>query len=168
MELLIWPIWPTMRRWRRPTDRVGAHATSDPGLQGRDASIGDECEHFLAGTYEAYLLAHDRPVPLWARVNAVAHADLVSLIAMASRPQPARSRRKQKPTWEAARAQMAEALLRSAAAQDAAPWEVQQDALVPLESLLARGARQERSWRIANGDPKRLVAIVDAALQQPR
>lgn len=162
MEQLIWRPWSTMWRWRLPPKGVpGPEVTRDP------LALATECEHFLAGTYVDYLEALGRPVPLWARLNAVAHADVATLAGLATslvrQPEHAALG-----VWETASAQMADALLRAAAFNDATPREVQQMVLVPLEARLARQAprRGGRGGGIGRGgrDARELVAIVEAFL----
>ena len=43
------------------------------------ASIGDECEAFLAGQLVEHLVAHGREVPTWAWLNKLAHASVAEL-----------------------------------------------------------------------------------------
>lgn len=132
-----------------------------------EAGLGDACEHFVAGSYDTYLERRGLPVPLWARVNLVAHADVLELLAAANaagRSCPA----KRPSSWPEARGWMAEALLRSAAANDATPAEIQCEALVPLESLLAGSRQGQRTRRDRRRDVRGLVALVEAALPPRR
>jgi len=148
-----------MWRWRLPPKgSPRPEGTGDPLV------LATECEHFLAGTYVAYLEALGRPVPLWVRLNAVAHADVATLagLAMSLARQP---EHEALGVWQTASAQMADALLRAAAFSDATPLEVQQEVLVPLEARLARQAprRGGRFGRAAR-DARELVATVEAFL----
>jgi len=154
MELLMWP-WSTMWRWRLAPKRA-----AQPEVTGDPFVVATQCEHFLAGTYVAYLEGLGRPVPLWARLNAVAHADVPTLAALAV-SLARRPGNEPLGVWPKASAQMADALLRAAAFNDVTPLEVQQEVLVPLEARFARrGPRRGGGRGRAARDARELVATV--------
>lgn len=114
-----------------------------------------ECERFLHGDYEAYLVGRKAAVPAWARLNTVAHADLrrLQLLAAAASTPCADA-------WAAAQHAIALEVLK--VASDACPAaQVQRERLVPLESLLASGRSLDALA------PRQLQAIASAVVRRP-
>ena len=60
---------------------------------------------------------------------------------------------------------MATELLRASARQGTVPSALQQDTLIPLESLIARNGHDRQGRR--GRDPEQLLAVVTAALRSP-
>ena len=71
-----------------------------------DLGLGDECEAFLTGRYLEWLRAEGLPVPPWAHLNRVAHADRSALHGCAAVDWGHRAR-----SWEEAEALVAAAVL---------------------------------------------------------
>ena len=68
---------------RNHDDDMWRHVHPEPSPD--TGGVGDECEAFLAGAYIAYLEAHDMPVPPWAHLNRVAHAEPAALVGLLGR-----------------------------------------------------------------------------------
>jgi hypothetical protein len=62
------------RFWRRPDPADGDGWSTGP-RRWRDSSVADEVEAFLMGRLVDHLAARGRPVPAWAVLNRLAHAD---------------------------------------------------------------------------------------------
>jgi hypothetical protein len=101
-----------------------------------EEGIAAECEAFLAGTSARLLDRHERPVPSWAWVNVLAHADHGRMVQLASGVRD---------DWRTSRTRDAAALLEALAASllaecsaRAVPLrQLQRRRLVPLELRLA-------------------------------
>jgi hypothetical protein len=62
------------RFWQRP-DAADGDGRSAGGHRWRDSSVADEVEAFLMGRLVDHLAARCQPVPAWAMLNRLAHAD---------------------------------------------------------------------------------------------
>lgn len=62
------------RFWQRPDPANGDGRSTGP-RRWRDSSVADEVEAFLMGRLVDHLAARSRPVPAWAVLNRLAHAD---------------------------------------------------------------------------------------------
>jgi hypothetical protein len=69
---------------RRSLQREGVAQVHERGNRQLVTSV----ESFLAGTYENYLLANNQIVPVWARINCLAHGYLGAISKMAERADP--------------------------------------------------------------------------------
>jgi hypothetical protein len=124
-----------------------------------ERELVEECEAFVTGLYAEYLVAHSRPVPVWAWTNLPAHGterDLRAAVASGGGGVPIAAQ-----PWWSARAYLAGELLERVAA--GRPLRsLQRIVLTPLELELA--ARLEvQSWR-----PAQLVRTVLTALDERR
>ncbi|HET9732821.1 MAG TPA: hypothetical protein VFP54_09125 [Acidimicrobiales bacterium] len=101
-----------------------------------EADLAAECEAFLRGESARLLEDHGRPVPAWAWVNVLAHADTATMLALAVGLEgPWRSQRSR----EAAVVQhLAAALIDECVSGSTTLAEIQRTRLVPLELRLGK------------------------------
>lgn len=72
----------TIGRRRKRTVAVAALENGDCGkrtLRAAKARLIAESEAFLSGTYAIHLTGHNDDIPVWARLNTLAHGDIDSL-----------------------------------------------------------------------------------------
>ena len=98
-------------------------------------------ESFLAGTYENYLRANNQIVPVWARINRLAHGDLGAISEMAKQADPFDLLRLawDAEAWMAARSTLALDLVRLVQGR-AASW--------PRSNVGSLSRLNRSSWRI--------------------
>jgi hypothetical protein len=136
---------PHFWRFRRPVPRPNPGDAADLSRGWRDSGLAEEAEAFLAGRLVNHLTAGRQPVPAWAALNRLAHADrsdLVRLVAGGSTGPTALSNSGHA-SWAAAERFVAGHLL--ARARTAEELEhVQRTALVPLELVLIEQTKFRR------------------------
>jgi hypothetical protein len=95
-------------------------------------------ESFLAGTYENHLLANNRIVPVWARLNCLAHGNLGAISEMAKLADPfdVLTLAWDAEAWTAARSTLALDLVRLVQGRVALLAHVQRRILIPIETVL--------------------------------
>jgi hypothetical protein len=118
-------------------------------------------ESFLAGTYENHLLANNRIVPVWARLNLLAHGELGDISEMAKLADPfdLLTLAGDPGAWSAARSTLAVDLVRLVQGRAALLAQVQRRILIPIELVL-----MEQSDVTA----LELVVVTKAALRSVR
>jgi hypothetical protein len=104
----------------------------------RNRLLVTSVESFLAVTYENYLLANNQIVPVWARINCLAHGDLGAISEMAKDADPFDILRLawDPEAWMAARSTLALDLVRLVQGRAAVLVQVQRRLLIPIESVL--------------------------------
>lgn len=117
--------------------------------------IADECSAFLAGRYLDHLQATGRPIPVWAYLNRLAHADVVEIERLGTRTRRSRDRT----GWTDAVVFMAGDLIAVARSCGMELRALQEQVLQPLELHLAA-----RPWTSVS--PNRLADRVRCALRQ--
>ncbi len=141
--------WPGREQANREAPPSGEH---DGGLAG-------ECEAYLAGDYAEHAGATGHLIPVWARLNALAHADEATLSHLAlDRVGPHASVAGSE--WQRAVAYLAGATLEEAGARGMTVTDLQASLLIPLELLLAD---DETTWDLS---PGQLVAVGLAVLRR--
>ena len=121
-------------RWRRRS----RPATAAPGTDHPDDEAGDlaeECDAFLAGAYVDLLERRARPVPAWAWLNRLAHADEASLARLGDADLDAH--RTGTGGWRTAQRWLAAVIVDLAGTYPGGVRQIQSEALVPLELALA-------------------------------
>jgi len=120
-----------------------------------------ECEAFLSGHYAQCLAEENRPVPVWAWLNVLAHGSDDDITALTT-GEPPSQRSQSASVWQQALAFLAQELTSQATRRNCSLAELQRSTLVPLELELA--GRQTSGA----GEPAQLVARVLSALaRQP-
>jgi hypothetical protein len=136
---------PHFWRFRRPFPRKDPDDGTDLSRGWRDSGLAEEAEAFLAGRLVNHLTAGRQPVPAWAALNRLAHADrsdLVRLVAGGSTG-PAAPSNSGHASWAAAERFVAGHLL--ARARTGKELEHLQSAtLVPLELVLIEQTKFRR------------------------
>lgn len=101
------------------------------------AELAASIESYLCGNYENHLRRHSKCVPVWARLNCLAHGDLDALRLMAKRGHPVDPLSVAWDTelWTSARSTLAEGIVRMVEAGSESLAEVQDRVLIPLESF---------------------------------
>jgi len=116
-----------------------------------------ECEAFLSGHYAQWLAEENRPVPVWAWLNVVAHGSDDDLTSLATGEPPGQHAQGAS-VWQQALAFLAQELISQATRRNCSLADLQRSTLVPLELELA-GRRASGA-----GEPAQLVAGVLSAL----
>ncbi len=116
-----------------------------------------ECEAFLSGHSAQRLAEENRPIPLWAWVNALAHGSKDDITALATGEPPSAHDRSAS-VWHQALAFLAQELTSQTTRRGCSLADLQRSTLVPLELELA-GRRAS-----GTGEPAQLVARVLSAL----
>jgi hypothetical protein len=95
-------------------------------------------ESFLAGTYENYLLANNQIVPVWARLNCLAHGDLDAITEMAKQADrfDLLTLAWNPEAWMEARSTLARDLVRLVQGRAPVLAQIQRRLLIPIESVL--------------------------------
>lgn len=103
-----------------------------------DRLLVKSAESFLAGTYEDYLLASNQTVPVWARLNCLAHGDLAAISRMAKHADPSDllTLALDAGAWTAARSTLALDLVRLVRGSAVLLAHIQRRILIPIESVL--------------------------------
>ena len=122
--------------------------------------VGEECDAYLRGDYVEYARTMGWEIPVWAWINAVAHADeekLARLAVFGLRHDLSVGVRRE---WNRAVSCIASAILEEASRPDRDLAEIQASLFVPLELLLI----DDRStWDLS---PNQLVAVAVAVLRR--
>jgi len=118
-----------------------------------------ECEAFLCGHYAQYLRNENRPVPVWAWLNVLAHGSEEDITAVAASDPPRRTS-SNTAVWNQALAFLAQELMSQATVRGRPLADLQRSTLVPLELELA-GLRAPPSV-----EPAKVVSSVLSALAQ--
>ncbi len=132
------------RFWQRP-DPADGDGRSTGGLRRRDSGVADEVEAFLMGRLVDHLAARGQPVPAWAVLNRLAHADsgeLRSLIDGTGGGWGGGSPLVQVP-WASAERSMAGNLLARVSTPEALAT-IQGTTLMPLELRLIERSKVEK------------------------
>jgi len=116
-----------------------------------------ECAAFLSGHSAQWLAEENRPVPVWAWLNVLAHGGHDDITALASGEPPSAHSRSAS-VWHQALAFLAQELISQATRRGCSLADLQRSTLVPLELELA--GRQTSGA----GEPAQLVARVLSAL----
>jgi hypothetical protein len=122
--------------------------------------IADECDAFLRGEYVEYASAMGWNVPVWAWINAVAHADqdrLVRLALVGYRHDIALSGRRE---WSRAVSCIASAVVEETSRTGRELAELQASLFVPLEMVLID---DETTWDLS---ANQLMAVAVAVLRR--
>lgn len=93
--------------------------------------LGAECEAFLSGSYQSYLMGRSSPVPAWAWINPLAHGDRAQVERIARMADNGSDA-------QALTACLARKMLRSIDAGVGTLRELQRRTLIPLELALTR------------------------------
>jgi hypothetical protein len=137
--------FPHFWHFRRPDPPSGTGAELVSSRAWRDSGLADEVEAFLAGRLVEHLCATRRPVPAWAVLNRLAHADrseLVQFVEGANVDWTVHPSSGQ-PYWAPAeRFVTGHLLARARTPEDLGP--LQRAALVPLELGLIEQTKVER------------------------
>ena len=121
----------------------------EPGDKDVDSALSDECAAFLAGRWADERDDPERPLPMWAWLNLVAHGDLERIRATAARTDGAPHGSDQ------LQSVLASAVISAIPAGELT--RVQRDVLVPLE--LERMSTPS--------SPRRVLELVSTALFEP-
>jgi hypothetical protein len=108
------------------------------------ASVSEECESFLDGSYLVQLAARNKPVPGWVWMNRLAHAERAEIEALADGTDATMAALPGRVQWHGAVSFLATEVLGVVAASQRSLRQVQRDVLVPLELSLA--AENRRRW----------------------
>ncbi len=122
--------------------------------------IGEECDAYLRGEYVEYASAMGWNIPVWAWINAVAHADqerLARLAVFGFRHDIAPAGRRE---WNRAVSCIASAVLDEASRPGRELAELQSALFIPLELLLIE---DESTWDLS---PNQMVAVAVAVLRR--
>jgi hypothetical protein len=138
---------------RRP---AAASGEARDAVAGEAALLSTECELYLAGQM-ALRYPSSRDVPPWVRLNEAAHASLGQLESVAA-PEPAPASGTGVTSWSDLRARLARLVVDAARGDAARARRLQLDALIPLETRVARGADF--------ATPRALIAAVEAATER--
>lgn len=120
-----------------------------------------ECEAFLSGHYAQCLADENRPVPVWAWLNVLAHGSEDDLTALAASDPPARGSQGAS-AWRGALGFLAQELMSQATRRGCSLGDLQRSTLVPLELDFAGG--RGRGSASTSGEPSKLVSSVLSAL----
>lgn len=130
--------------WHRRTPGDSGDEPATPEVW-RDSGIAAEVEAFLAGRFVDYLVSRRQPVPAWAVINRLAHADRTELLHLVAGmgpdgiPVPAAAQ----PQWEASERFVAGHLLATTGSSDDLR-RIQRATLIPLELRLIERTKVER------------------------
>jgi hypothetical protein len=130
------------RFWHRPASDSGAWSTTSRAW--RDSGLADEVEAFLTGRLVDHLSGCRQPVPAWAALNRLAHADRDELRNLVERGGELRVTHPSfvQPQWMATERFIAgQVLARSGTAEALA--RIQRTMLIPLELQLIEWAKIE-------------------------
>lgn len=122
--------------------------------------IADECDAFLRGEYVEFATEWGWDIPVWAWINAVAHADnerLAELAVFGFRRETALAGRRD---WNRAASYIASAVLEEASHPGCELAAIQGSLFIPLELLLID---DESTWDLS---PNQLVAVALAVLHR--
>jgi hypothetical protein len=136
---------PHFWRFRRPVPQRSPDDGVDLSQVWRDSGLAEEVQAFLAGRLVNRLTADRQPVPAWAALNRLAHADrsdLVRLVAGGSTASTAPSSSGHA-SWAAAERFVAGHMLARARTPEELEH-VQRATLVPLELMLIERTKTER------------------------
>lgn len=122
----------------------------------------DEGDWFRTGRYADYLVAHRRPVPAWAWLNALAEGSEVLVASLALAEPGPRDAAEELRGWYALRKALAEEVVGTIGAEGCSLAEVQAAVLAGLELELAAAS----AWSAPDTDE--VSAIVLQALQSFR
>jgi len=117
-----------------------------------------DCEAFFSGHYAQYLANENRPVPVWARLNVLAHSSEDEITALAV-GEP-RGTFPCSLVWEQALAFLAQEVMSETTRRGCPLADLQRSTLVPLELEFARLRAQSFV------EPAKFVASVLSALAQ--
>jgi hypothetical protein len=111
----------------------------------RESDIGDEVSAILEGRAAAYFLSRGRPIPPWAVLNRVAHAEWSELVHLVEGNQPDRPGSAGAPrvAWATTERFVAGHLL-ARAANPGRLREIQLEVLVPVEMRLIDRSKVDR------------------------
>lgn len=104
-------------------------------------SIGDECDAYVTGRYAEYAVGHGWAVPMWAWINALAHADEATVRRVGAEGLP--SVAVDDPEWQVGMRRLARATLSEARRRWGLRY-VQAAVLRPLESVLVDDHRYDK------------------------
>jgi hypothetical protein len=121
----------------------------EPSDRDVDSALPDECAAFLAGRWAEERDDPERPLPMWAWLNLVAHGDLDRIQAVAARTDGASRGSDQ------LQSVLARAVISAIPAGELT--RVQRDVLVPLELELIN----------TPSSPRRVLELVTTALFEP-
>ncbi len=122
--------------------------------------IGEECDAYLRGEYVEYASTMDWNIPVWAWINAVAHADeerVARLAVFGFRREIALAGRRE---WNRAVSCIASAVLDEASQPGRELAELQSSLFIPLELLLID---DKTTWDLS---ANQLVAVAVAVLRR--
>jgi hypothetical protein len=129
------------------------------GSRAWERELVAECEAFFSGQYAQYLDNENRPIPVWAWLNVLAHGSEDDITALAA-GEPPRRTFPETAVWHQALAFLAQELMSQAARRGRPVADLQCSTLVPLELELA-GRRAPSSV-----EPAMFVSSVLSALAQ--
>ncbi|MGH9004171.1 MAG: hypothetical protein ACRDYV_13685 [Acidimicrobiia bacterium] len=133
-------------RFRRKRDRArGADHTPAEDHAWKDSGLADEVEAFLGGRFVDHLAKHGQPVPAWAVVNRLAHADHAELVRLVDGDLlDARYGAAKPHGWAVPERFIAANILVTRGATPERLREIQRVVLVPLELRLIEDTRHEK------------------------
>jgi hypothetical protein len=119
--------------WRRRPALPDPEVELAPPEPPAPPSIGDECDAYVTGRYAEYAAAHGWPVPVWAWINALAHADDARVRRVEAEGLPGVAA--EDPLWQGSMRRLARATRAEARRRWGLPY-VQAAVLRPLEAVL--------------------------------
>jgi hypothetical protein len=122
--------------------------------------IGEECDAFLRGEYVEYASAMGWDTPVWAWMNAIAHADenrLAQIAVFGFRHDIALAGRRE---WNRAASCIASAVLDEVSRSGRRLTDLQNSLFIPLELLLIE---DQSTWGLSSNQ---LVAVAVAVLRR--
>jgi hypothetical protein len=133
-------------RFRRKRERTqGADHAPAEDHAWKDSGLADEVEAFLGGRFVDHLARHGQPVPAWAVVNRLAHADHAELVRLVDGDLlDARYGAAKPHAWAVPERFIAANILVTRGATPEHLREIQRGVLVPLELRLIEDTRHEK------------------------
>ena len=133
-------------RFRRKRERSpGAEQAPAADRAWKDSGLADEVEAFLGGRFVDHLAKHGQPVPVWAVINRLAHADHAELVHLVDGDLlDARYGAPKPHAWAVHERFIAANVLVTRGTTPEGLREIQRGVLVPLELRLIEDTRHEK------------------------
>jgi hypothetical protein len=134
-----------MRFRRKRKRRPGAEQAPAADRAWKDSGLADEVEAFLGGRFVDHLAKHGQPVPVWAVINRLAHADHAELVHLVDGDLlDARYGAPKPHAWAVHERFIAANVLVTRGRTPEGLREIQRGVLVPLELRLIEDTRHEK------------------------
>jgi hypothetical protein len=131
-------------RRKRETGQGADHAPAEDRAW-KDSGLADEVEAFLEGRFVDHLATHGQPVPAWAVLNRLAHADHAELVRLVDGDLLDPRYGGPKPhAWAVPERFIAANIVVTRGATPEGLREIQRGVLVPLELQLIEDTRHEK------------------------